>query len=51
MTNSIFESIEHSKHLARIRMEEVQTQTEKSYWIGVIGGLQIAKQLLETKLN
>ncbi len=44
---NVLEEIENSKEIARIRMEEERNQIEKEYWIGVIGGLQIAKQHLE----
>ena len=44
---NVLDEIENSKHIARIRMNEVKNKVEKEYWIGVIGGLQIAKQHLE----
>jgi hypothetical protein len=47
LKRSIFDAIEDSKNRARIKMHDAKTQTEKSYYIGQIGGLQIAKQHLE----
>ncbi len=43
----MLEQIEDSKEIARIKMHKAQTQSEKEYYCGNIGGLQIAKQHLE----
>lgn len=48
---SIFESIENSKQTARIQMDRAILRTEKEYWCGIIGGLQIARQHLEKEFD
>ena len=48
---SILESIENSKDIARIKMSESRSQVEKEYYVGMIGGLSIAKQHLEKEFG
>jgi len=48
---NILESIEDSKSIARIKMDKAKTKTEKSYFVGMVGGLQLAKQILEKELD
>ncbi len=47
----LLDAIENSKDQARWKMNEAKDESEKEYYCGNIGGLQIAKQHLERLQN
>ncbi len=46
----VLDKIENSKHYARIQMENSSDRVEREYWIGMVGGLQVAKQHIEKEM-
>jgi hypothetical protein len=43
----VFESIENSKKISRKKMYNSKYKLDQEYYCGQIGGLQMAKQILE----
>ncbi len=47
---NVLDKIENSKHHARIKLEDTPNRVERENWIGMVGGLQVAKQHIEKEM-
>ncbi len=47
---NVLDKIENSKDEVRVKMHNAENQGEKNYYCGVIGGLQLSKQIIEKEM-
>lgn len=48
---NILDRIEISKDEIRVKMDNAESWGEKNYYSGVIGGMQLSKQIIEKEMG